>query len=59
MRYDAATGQLTGWTRHHDARTTAFNAEGQLIPPGENTKPIPVTYLLDPDGKLTWKADGK
>lgn len=59
MRYDDATGQLTGWTRHHDARTTAFNAEGQLIPPGENTKPIPVTYLLDPDGKLTWKADGK
>ncbi|MFN7560434.1 MAG: hypothetical protein ACK5TH_01535 [Prosthecobacter sp.] len=59
MRYDDATGQLTGWTRHHDARTTEFNAEGQLIPPGEKTKPIPVTYLLDAGGKLTWKADGK
>ncbi len=59
MHYDDATGQLTGWTRHHDARTTEFNAEGQLIPPGEKTKPIPVTYLLDAGGKLTWKADGK
>ena len=59
MRYEDATGQLTGWTRHHDARTTEFNAEGQLIPPGEKAKPIPVTYLLDAGGKLTWKADGK
>lgn len=59
LHYDEATGQLIGWTRHHDARTTEFNAEGQLIPPGEKTKPIPVTYLLDAGGKLTWKADGK
>jgi hypothetical protein len=57
LHYDDATGRLTGWTRYHNARTTEFNAEGRLIPPGENARPLKISYLLDPGGKLTWKTD--
>ncbi|MBL9133527.1 MAG: hypothetical protein JNG86_20115, partial [Verrucomicrobiaceae bacterium] len=55
MRYDTATGQLAGWTRHHDARTTNFDSQGRLLPPGGKGDPVPVSYVIDPDGKLTWR----
>ncbi|MBE7493902.1 MAG: hypothetical protein HS117_03050 [Verrucomicrobiaceae bacterium] len=59
MRYDAANGQLTGWTRHHDARHTEFDAQGRLLPPGGKGDPVPVTYVIDPNGRLTWRGSGK
>ena len=55
---DAESATPTGWTRHHDLRRTEFNAEGQVIPVEKNTKPLPVTYLLDQDGNLSWKTRG-
>jgi len=56
MHYEGETARLTGWTRHHEGRTTAFDAEGRLLPPTPGSKPMAVTYVLDGDGKLTWKA---
>ena len=47
-----------GWTRFHDLRRSEFNAEGQFIPVEKNAKPLPVTYLLDQDGNLSWKTRG-
>ncbi len=59
MHYDTDSPRLTGWTRYHDARTTDFDATGRIIPPNAKSPPIPVTYQLDPEGKLTWRAEKK
>ena len=56
MHYEGDTNALTGWTRHHEGRTTEFDAAGRLIPPTPGSKPIAVSYVLDGEGKLTWKA---
>lgn len=57
MHYDPASGQLTGWTRHHHAQATEFDAQGRLIPASGQGVPIPVTYVIDTDGSLTWRIE--
>lgn len=59
MHYDTASGRLSGWTRYHDARRSEFDAEGRLLPPAGNSAPVPVTYVIDTDGRLTWRPEKK
>lgn len=49
-RYDPESGRLTGWLRHHNGRTTWFDARGRWLPdgPGPNARALPVTYVPDP-----------
>lgn len=56
IHYEGDTATLTGWTRHHEGRTTEFDAGGRLVPPSPGSKPVPVSYVLNGDGKLTWKV---
>lgn len=59
MHYDATSGHLTGWTRHHASLRTEFDAQGRLLPPSGRGDPIPVNYLIDTDGSLTWRIEKK
>ena len=54
-RYDPTTGALQGWIRYADARIANFDAEGRLLPDGPQGKSIPVLYLMNEKGMLTWR----
>lgn len=54
-RYDPASGALQGWIRYADARIANFDAEGRLLPDGPQGKSIPVLYLMNEKGMLTWR----
>ncbi len=55
-RYDATSGALQGWIRYADARIANFDAEGRLQPDGPKGKSVPVLYLINEKGLLTWRA---
>lgn len=54
-RYDPTSGALQGWIRYADARIANFDAEGRLLPDGPQGKSIPVLYLMNEKGMLTWR----
>ena len=54
-RYDPTTGALQGWIRYADARIANFDAEGRLLPDGPQGKSIPVLYVMNEKGMLTWR----
>jgi hypothetical protein len=55
-RYDPTSGALQGWIRYADARIANFDAEGRLQPDGPKGKSVPVLYLINEKGLLTWRA---
>lgn len=55
-RYDPSSGELQGWIRYADARIANFDAEGRLLPDGPKGKAVPVLYLMNEKGLLTWRA---
>ncbi|MCX6849487.1 MAG: hypothetical protein NTY98_11240, partial [Verrucomicrobia bacterium] len=54
-RYDPTSGALQGWIRYADARIANFDAEGRFLPDGPKGKSIPVLYLMNEKGMLTWR----
>ncbi len=54
-RYDPTSGELQGWIRYADSRIANFDAEGRLLPDGPQGKSIPVLYLMNEKGMLTWR----
>jgi hypothetical protein len=54
-RYDAASGALQGWIRYADSRIANFDAEGRLLPDGPQGKAVPVMYIMNDKGLLTWR----
>jgi len=55
-RYDPTSGALQGWIRYADSRIANFDAEGRLLPDGPQGKSVPVLYLMNEKGQLTWRA---
>ncbi len=55
-RYDPESGALQGWIRYADARIANFDAEGRLLPDGPKGKAVPVLYIVNEKGLLTWRA---
>lgn len=58
-RYDPASGALQGWIRYADSRIANFDAEGRLLPDGPQGKSVPVLYLMNEKGLLTWRAQAE
>jgi hypothetical protein len=58
-RYDPDSGQRLGWIRYAQARIANFDAEGRLLPDGPKGKSIPVIYLKDENGTLTWQPQAE
>ncbi len=58
-RYDPGSGKLAGWIRHTKARIFNFDAEGRFQPDGPGGKSIPVIYLIDDNGTLTWQPQAE
>lgn len=56
LHYEGDTSAPSGWTRYHDTRSTEFDSRGRVIPTGKEKTPIAVSYLIGPDGQLTWKS---
>ncbi|MCB1275980.1 hypothetical protein [Prosthecobacter sp.] len=54
-RYDPDSGKLLGWIRYTKARLFNFDAEGRFLPDGPGGKAVPVVYLMDDNGTLTWQ----
>lgn len=49
FRYDSASGQCLGWTRHLSGRVASFDAAGKLLPdPPADAPSRPVEYQPDP-----------
>lgn len=55
-RYDPDSGALQGWIRYADGRIANFDAEGRLLPDGPKGKAVPVIYIINDKGLLTWRA---
>lgn len=55
-RYDEE-GRCLGWLRHHDGRSTWFDAMGKLLPEGpqQPTKAVPIQYTATPEGRIIWR----
>ena len=58
-RYDPTSGALRGWIRYADSRIANFDAEGRLLPDGPQGKAVPVLYLMNEKGMLTWRAQAE
>lgn len=58
-RYDPESGKLAGWIRYAKARIANFDAEGRYQPDGPGGKAVPVIYLIDENGTLTWQAQAE
>ncbi|MBB5035660.1 hypothetical protein [Prosthecobacter vanneervenii] len=54
-RYDPESGELQGWIRYADSRISNFDAEGRFMPEGPKGKAVPVLYLMNANGQLTWR----
>jgi hypothetical protein len=58
-RYDPDSGKLLGWIRYAKGRIANFDVEGRLQPDGPNGKAVPVIYLKDDNGTLTWQPQAE
>ncbi|MFO1484216.1 MAG: hypothetical protein U1F71_12735 [Verrucomicrobiaceae bacterium] len=58
-RYDPDSDKLLGWIRYAKGRIFNFDAEGRLQPDGPKGQSIPVTYLKDDNGTLTWQPQAE
>lgn len=58
-RYDPESGALLGWIRYEKARIANFDAAGRYQPDGPKGKSVPVIYLKDDNGTLTWQPQAE
>ena len=58
-RYDPDSGELAGWIRYAKARIANFDAAGRYQPDGPGGKSVPVIYLKDDNGTLTWQVQAE
>lgn len=58
-RYDPDSGELAGWIRYAKARIANFDAAGRYQSDGPGGKSVPVIYLKDDNGTLTWQVQAE
>jgi hypothetical protein len=58
-RYDPGSGRLLGWIRYEKGRIANFDTEGRFQPDGPKGKSVPVIYLIDGNGTLTWQPSAE
>lgn len=58
-RYDPDSGSFLGWIRFTKGRIFNFDADGRFQPDGPASKAVPVIYLKDDNGTLTWQPQAE